>query len=52
MVARAGILMLVAVDTAMTGHAGAVELAYYGLAMAPRVPMILVGIGLLMGLRC
>jgi len=47
--ARAGILILVAVDTAMTGHAGAVELAYLGLAMAPQVPMLLIGIGLLMG---
>ncbi len=49
MVARAGILVLVTVDTAMTGHAGAVELAYYGLAMAAQVPMMLVAIGLLMG---
>ncbi|MFQ5958181.1 MAG: MATE family efflux transporter [Alphaproteobacteria bacterium] len=49
MVARAGVLVLVAVDIAMTGRAGAVELAYYGLAMAPQVPMMLVGIGLLMG---
>lgn len=49
MVARAGILVLVAVDIAMTGHAGAVELAYYGLAMAPQIPMLVVGIGLLMG---
>jgi len=36
--ARAGLLILVTVDTAMTGHAGAVELAYLGLAMAPRCP--------------
>lgn len=49
MLARLGILVLVAVDTAMTGHFGAVELAYYGLAMAVHVPMILIGIGLLMG---
>ena len=49
MVARAGILVLVAVDTAMTGRAGAVELAYYGLAMATQMPMLLVAIGLLMG---
>ncbi len=49
MVARAGLLVLVAVDIAMTGRAGAVELAYYGLAMAPQVPMMLVGIGMLMG---
>ncbi len=47
--ARAGLLILVTVDTAMTGHAGAVELAYLGLAMAPQVPMLLIGIGLLMG---
>jgi MATE family multidrug resistance protein len=49
MFGRLGILVLVAVDTAMTGHFGAVELAYYGLAMAPQVFMLLVGIGLLMG---
>ena len=49
MFARLGILLLVGVDTAMTGQFGAVELAHYGLAMAVHVPMILVGIGLLMG---
>lgn len=49
MFGRLGILVLVAVDTAMTGHFGAVELAHYGLAMAPQVFMLLVGIGLLMG---
>jgi len=49
MVARAGALVLVAVDTAMTGHAGPAELAYYGLAIAPQVPLFLVGIGLMMG---
>ncbi len=47
--ARAGLLILVVVDTAMTGHSSAVELAYFGLAMAPQVPMLLVGIGLLLG---
>lgn len=49
MLGRIGILMMVAVDTAMTGHSGAVELAYYALAMAPQIPMLLVGIGLLLG---
>jgi MATE family multidrug resistance protein len=49
MVARAGLIVLVAVDTAMTGYAGAEELAYYGLGFAPQVPMIMVGIGLMMG---
>jgi MATE family multidrug resistance protein len=47
--ARAGIIVLIAVDVAMTGHLGAVELAYYGLAIAPQIPMMLVGMGLLMG---
>ncbi len=49
MFGRLGILVLVAVDTAMTGHFGSEELAHYGLAMAPQVFMLLVGIGLLMG---
>jgi MATE family multidrug resistance protein len=49
MLGRMGLLIMVAVDTAMTGHHGPVELAYYGLAMAPQIPMLLVGIGLLLG---
>ena len=49
MVARAGLIVLVAVDTAMTGYAGAGELATYGLALVPQLPMILIGVGLLMG---
>jgi multidrug resistance protein, MATE family len=49
MVARAGILVLISVDTAMTGHAGATELAAYAVAGAPLVPLLLLGIGLLSG---
>jgi MATE family multidrug resistance protein len=49
MVARLGILMLVTVDTAMVGRVGVEELAWYALAMAPQVPMLLLGIGMLMG---
>ena len=49
MLGRMGLLVMVAVDTAMTGHQGPVELAYYGLAMAPQITMLLVGIGLLLG---
>lgn len=49
MFARAGILLLVTVDTAMTGRAGVDELAWYALAMAPQIPMMLFGIGMLMG---
>ncbi len=49
MVARAGFLVLIAVDLAMSGHAGAVEIAYHGLAVALQVPMMLVGIGIVAG---
>jgi MATE family multidrug resistance protein len=49
MFARMGILLLIAVDTAMTGQLGAQELAWYALATAPQVPMMLFGIGMLMG---
>ncbi len=49
MVARAGSLVLIAVDTAMIGHSGASELAAYGIALAPMVPLLLVGIGLVTG---
>ena len=49
MFARLGILALVTVDTAMVGRAGLEELAWYALAMAPQVPLMLLGIGLLMG---
>jgi MATE family multidrug resistance protein len=49
MFARIGILLLIAVDTAMTGQLGAQELAWYALAMAPQLPMMLFGIGMLMG---
>ncbi len=48
-VARAGILLMVAVDIAMTGHAGKIELAYLGIAAAPQVMLLLVGIGMLYG---
>lgn len=49
MLARVGLLLIVAVDSAMSGQAGAGELAAYALAVAPQVPMLLFGIGMLMG---
>ncbi|NKC13489.1 MAG: MATE family efflux transporter [Gammaproteobacteria bacterium] len=49
MVARAGVLILIAVDTAMTGHAGADELAAYAIASVPMIPLMLLGIGLMSG---
>ncbi|MDX1606478.1 MAG: MATE family efflux transporter [Candidatus Competibacterales bacterium] len=49
MASRAGLLLLAVVDTAMTGHAGPEQLAYYALAMAVQIFVLLVGIGLLLG---
>lgn len=49
MLARISVLAIMAVDTAMTGHHDGTELAYYGLAIGPMVPMLLVGLGMLMG---
>ena len=49
MLARAGLLVMTTVDTVMCGRVAAAELAYYGIAMAPHMAFVLVGIGLLMG---
>ena len=49
MLARAGLLVMVSVDTIMCGRIAARELAYYGIALAPHFAFLLVGIGLLMG---
>ena len=49
MVSRAGLIVLVAVDTAMTGHAGSEQLAFYALGLAPQIFVLLVGLGLLLG---
>ena len=46
---RVGLLALVIVDTAMSGHLGAIELAYYALSTAFLVPMMMVGVGILLG---
>lgn len=49
MLARAGLLIMISVDTIMCGRVAAEELAYYGIALAPHLAFLLVGIGLLMG---
>ncbi|MFQ5984304.1 MAG: MATE family efflux transporter, partial [Alphaproteobacteria bacterium] len=48
-VARCGLLVMVSVDTVMTGRAGAEELAYLAVAYAPQIMMLLIGIGALTG---
>ncbi|MDP6345739.1 MAG: MATE family efflux transporter [Alphaproteobacteria bacterium] len=47
--ARIGMLTVVMVDTAMTGHAGNLQLAFYGLAHAIHMVCLLVGAGMLIG---
>jgi len=49
MLARAGLLVMTTVDTVMCGRVAAEQLAYYGIAIAPHLAFLLVGIGLLMG---
>ncbi len=48
-VMRAGLLIMVAVDTAMIGHYGTLDLAYYAAGNALQVVMVLVTVGLLQG---
>ena len=48
-VSRVGILVLVAVDIAMTGRVGAAQLAYLGIGTAPQLVLMLVGLGMLRG---
>ena len=49
MASRAGLLVMATVDTVMAGRVGPDQLAYYGIAIAPQLACVLVGIGLLMG---
>ena len=49
MLARLGVLTIVTMDTAMSGHASGDDLAWYSVAIAPQIPLLLVGIGLLTG---
>lgn len=49
MAARAGMLAMVTVDTVMCGRLGGEPLAYYAIATAPFVIVMLVGLGLLSG---
>lgn len=46
---RLGVLSLVVVDTAMTGHFSTIEMAYLGLGSAPMFTLLLIGIGMLVG---
>lgn len=47
MLARAGFIIMVTVDTIMTGQVSAQMLAHYGISMAPHITVLVVGIGLM-----
>lgn len=48
-VARSGVLIMMAVDTAMTGSAGGDELAWFGIGLSPTIALTLLGLGFLLG---
>ncbi len=49
MLARAGLVVMLAVDTIMVGRAGGHELAFFAISAAPQVIMLAVSVGLLVG---
>jgi len=51
MISRAGILVMVMVDTAMSGRSGAGEIAFYGVGAAPLIPLIVLGVGMIISVQ-
>ncbi len=49
MLARAGLIIMISVDSIMTGRAGAEPLAHYAISLAPHITLLVIGIGLLVG---
>jgi multidrug resistance protein, MATE family len=49
MLARAGLVAMLTVDTILAGRAGGNELAFVGISMGPQLIMLAIGIGLLVG---
>ena len=49
MLARAGLVLMLAVDTMLVGHAGGHQLAYFAISIAPQLIMVTIGTGLLLG---
>ncbi len=49
MFGRAGLVIMISVDSMMVGRSGAQELAHYAISLAPHITLLVVGIGLLVG---
>src|SRR5439155_16095949 len=49
MLARAGLVVMLTVDTILVGRAGGRELAHFAISMAPQLIMQTIGVGLLVG---
>jgi MATE family multidrug resistance protein len=49
MLARAGLVLMLAVDTMLVGHAGGHQLAFFAISIAPQLIMVTIGTGLLLG---
>jgi MATE family multidrug resistance protein len=47
--ARVGLMLMVTIDSIMAGQAGDAALAHYGIALAPHLFLLVVGIGFLVG---
>jgi MATE family multidrug resistance protein len=47
--ARVGLMLMVTIDSIMAGQAGDAALAHYGIALAPHIFLLVVGIGFLVG---
>src|SRR5471030_937931 len=49
MLARAGLVVMIAVDTILVGRAGGHELAFFAISAAPQIIMIAISVGLMVG---
>lgn len=49
MLARAGLIVMITVDSVMCGRAGAEALAHYAISLAPHITLMVIGIGLMVG---
>ncbi len=49
MLARAGLVLMVTVDTVLVGRSGGRELAFFAISLAPQLIMQTIGVGLLVG---